>query len=139
MATNTLAGLPWLMATFLITPVLTVENINPWHAIKQSAQLFKNTWGTEIVSNTSIGIMTFPLKIIALLPLVIVFFMGGKTELIIGGTISSVLFFGISTIISALHCMLTSALYLHANHTNISAYYDIELLKNAFRPIKKHR
>lgn len=137
MATDTLAGLPWLMATFLMTPILTIEPTHPWHAIKRSAQLFKNTWGMCGVSNISIGKITVPLRMISFLPLLIALFIGGKTLLIVGSIITAILFFGISTAVSALHATLTSALYLHANGVNVSPYYDIELLKKAFCPVKK--
>ncbi|OGT43814.1 MAG: hypothetical protein A3F13_01530 [Gammaproteobacteria bacterium RIFCSPHIGHO2_12_FULL_40_19] len=138
-ATDTLAGLPWLVATFLVTPILTIENINPWRAIKRSAQLVKNTWGAPITSNIAIGKITVPLKIIAFLPVLIMLLIGGKTKLLIGSIITSLLFFSIGTVASAIHCTLTSALYLYANTVNISPNYDAELLKNAFCPVKKRR
>ena len=134
-ATDTLAGLPWLKATFFMTPVLTIEKINPWHAIKRSAHLFKNTWGTSVVAKTCIKRITFPLRGIAFLPALIVVIIGGKTVLIIGGITTSIMFLSISTVVAALNCTLTSALYLHATGVNVSAFYDIALLKDAFQPI----
>lgn len=137
MAVDTLAGLPWLRATFLMTPVLAIEKINPWRAIKRSAQLFKNTWGTGVVPNLSIEKITLPLRILSFIPVLIALMIGNKILLTIGGIITAILFFSISTAASALQSTLTTALYLHANGINVSSFYDIELLKQAFCPVKQ--
>lgn len=137
MATDLLAGLPWLMATLLMTPIVAIEKINPWRAIKRSAHLFKNTWGTSVVSNIGIEKITLPLRVISFIPLIIAMIIGSKTLLIVCGIITAILFFSISTAALALQSTLISALYLYANGIDVASFYDVELLKNAFCPTKK--
>jgi hypothetical protein len=48
-------GLAWNLATFLVVPILVVENVGPLDAVKRSASLLKQTWGEQIVGNFSIS------------------------------------------------------------------------------------
>ena len=51
-----LIGLAWNLATFLVVPVLVVEEVGPFEAVKRSAQLLRRTWGEQIAGNLSIGV-----------------------------------------------------------------------------------
>ena len=48
----------WSLATFLIVPVLVVENVGPVDALKRSTTLLKRTWGEQIAGNAGIGLAT---------------------------------------------------------------------------------
>lgn len=48
----------WSLATFLIVPVLVVENVGPVDALKRSTTLLKRTWGEQIAGNAGIGLVT---------------------------------------------------------------------------------
>ena len=50
-----LFGLAWNVATFLVVPVLAVENVGPIEAVKRSTALLKRTWGEQIAGNLGIG------------------------------------------------------------------------------------
>ncbi len=48
-------GLAWNIATFLVVPVLAVEKVGPFDAVKRSVALYKKTWGEQIVGNLGLG------------------------------------------------------------------------------------
>ena len=50
-----LVGFVWNIATFLVVPVLVVENVGPLEAVKRSGSLLKETWGEQIAGNLSVG------------------------------------------------------------------------------------
>jgi hypothetical protein len=53
--TASLFGLAWNLATYLVVPILVVENVGPIEAIQRSVSLLKRTWGEQIVGNLGIG------------------------------------------------------------------------------------
>src|SRR5215218_1967565 len=47
----------WNVVTFLVVPVLVIEDIGPIDAIKRSGMLLRKTWGEQIVANGGIGLV----------------------------------------------------------------------------------
>ena len=43
--------------TFLVLPILVIEGIGPIAAVKRSGELFKRTWGENLMTNAGIGIV----------------------------------------------------------------------------------
>ncbi len=54
---TSIIGLAWNLATFLVVPVLIVEDVGPIEAIRRSAKLLKRTWGEQLVGNLSIDLI----------------------------------------------------------------------------------
>lgn len=50
-----LAGVAWGLVSFLIIPVLVMRDLGPVEAVKESATLFRRTWGESVVGAASIG------------------------------------------------------------------------------------
>lgn len=48
-------GMGWTLATFLAVPVLVTKNLGPIDTVKESAGLFKRTWGEQVVGNFGMG------------------------------------------------------------------------------------
>ena len=48
-----LVGLAWGLATYFIVPVLAFDNLSPIEAVRRSAQLFRKTWGEDVVAGAS--------------------------------------------------------------------------------------
>src|SRR5204863_3398010 len=48
-------GFAWNVSTYLVVPILVIENVNPVDAVKRSIELLKKTWGEQLVGNLSIG------------------------------------------------------------------------------------
>ena len=45
----------WSLVTFLVVPVLSLEGIGPFVAIKRSAALFRQRWGQQVTGDVVIG------------------------------------------------------------------------------------
>lgn len=54
-----LLGATWNVLTFLVVPVLAVEGLGPFAAIKRSWELLKRSWGEQISGKLSIGLIFF--------------------------------------------------------------------------------
>jgi hypothetical protein len=50
-----LFGVGWGMATYLVVPVLVMENQGVMDSIRRSAKLLKQTWGEQIISGLAFG------------------------------------------------------------------------------------
>jgi len=52
-----LVGLAWSLVTFLIVPVLVIEDIGVFDAVKRSGALFKRTWGENMAAQVGFGLL----------------------------------------------------------------------------------
>ena len=51
-----LIGFAWSIATFLVVPVMVVEDVGPITAIKRSGALVRKTWGEQLLGGIGIGL-----------------------------------------------------------------------------------
>ena len=61
-----LLGAAWTVVSFLVVPILVVENKNPFAALQESAGLVKKTWGEQVAGNFGFGLIFFLLAIPAI-------------------------------------------------------------------------
>ncbi|MAT97656.1 MAG: hypothetical protein CL608_10975 [Anaerolineaceae bacterium] len=132
-----LIGFVWNIATFLVVPVLVVENVGPLDAVKRSGSLLKETWGEQIAGNLSVGfifgLITF-LVILAGIPLVILAVMSGSVGLIVTAVVVVILLIMlISLVSSTLSGIYTAAVYRYATTGDTSGYFDADMVKGAFK------
>src|SRR5690606_8567277 len=50
-----LVGVGWTLATYLAVPVLVARDVGPIDAVKESAGLFRSTWGEQVVASVGMG------------------------------------------------------------------------------------
>ncbi|MEM9953978.1 MAG: DUF6159 family protein [Chloroflexota bacterium] len=137
-----LGGVAWNVATFLVIPVLVVKDISAWDAIKESTSLLRKTWGEQITGNFSIG-MIFGLGyvVIIMLGMALTFGIGVATEsiplIITFVALTIVAFIVLAIIQGALNGIYQAALYRFAEEGVAPDAFDIEVLRNAFKPKRK--
>ena len=134
---SSLFGLAWSLATYLVVPVMVVENVGPIEAIKRSANHLKKTWGEQIVGNIGIGtvfglVMFF---VILLFVLAIMLVAPTKSVVLIAGV---VIVFVLTLIVlglvsSTLGGIYTAAVYRYAAEGEASGFFSRELVTHAFR------
>ena len=132
-----LIGFVWNIATFLVVPVLVVENVGPLDAVKRSGRLLKETWGEQIAGNLSVGfifgLITF-LVILAGIPVVILAVMSGSVGLIVTAVVVVILLIMlISLVSSTLSGIYTAAVYRYATTGDTGGYFDADMVKGAFK------
>jgi len=129
---GSLVGLAWSLVTFLVLPVLVIEQIGPIQAVKRSAELFKRTWGENMLANAGIGIVALVATLVGALPCVLLIAVGGPVAVL--GIIALVAWvISVQIVAAALTGILQMALYRFAVDGTVPGF-DIDKLRDAFRP-----
>ncbi len=133
---SAIIGSAWTILTYFVVPVLCTEGVGPGKAMKESVNILKNTWGTALVGNFSLGVLSF----IVLLPLYLI--IGVIIYLGVSGNSQAMTYTGIGLLIvvvivsaivtSAADIVFKSLLYNYATGRNIPADLDDEMLDRAF-------
>ncbi len=134
---SSLLGLAWNIATYLVVPVLVVEEVGPIDAIKHSVNLLKKTWGEQIVGNFSIGLVFGLLSLLAILvgvPLIVWAATSESVALIVLAVLAFVLVLVFLALMSStLSGIYTAAVYQYAMTGQTSSYFRQDLVQQAFR------
>jgi len=134
---RSLVGLAWNLATYLVVPVLVVENVGPIEAIKRSASLLRRTWGEQIVGGAGMGLVFFLLFILTTILAGAGVFLGvslNSTTLIVACIIVGILtYLALVLLSSTLGGIYSAAVYRYAAEGEMSKQFTPELIRNAFR------
>jgi hypothetical protein len=127
----------WNLATFLVVPVLVVENVGPIEAVKRSASYLKKTWGEQIAGNFSVGVifglLTF-LVILICVPLIVLAAISESIALIILVVVVMVLLLVMLGLVnSTLSGIYIAAVYRYAAEGETGSYFDTEMVEGAFK------
>jgi hypothetical protein len=130
-----LLGMGWAAVTYFVVPVLVVEKVGPVEAVKRSFSVLRRTWGEALTANFGIGIITFLMSLVGVIPLIL-----GVVMLSSGGFLGGLLIgLGIfwlllvSLVSSALNAIVIAALYLYAAEGTVPKHFDDGLFRHAFR------
>ena len=134
---RSLVGLAWNLATYLVVPVLVVENVGPIEAIKRSANLLKRTWGEQIVGGAGMGFVFFLLFLLTTILAGAGVYLGVTLDsiaLIIACIIAAVLAYLLLALVSsALGGIYSAAVYRYAAEGEIGGQFSPELIRSTFR------
>lgn len=133
-------GVSWTLATYLTVPVLATKDVGAIDAVKESAGLFKKTWGEQMAANAGMGIVFLIMAFIMMatfIPLAI--FLGSINEALVFPVIISlfggVLFLGLLS--STLQGIYSAALYRYATTGDPGTGFDASAMQDAFRAKKR--
>ncbi len=129
---GTIAGVAWSLVTFLVLPVLVVEDLGPIQAVKRSGSLFKRVWGEQVISNGGIGLIAVLAILAGLIPAALLFAVGGAVA-VIGVVLFVAWAIVVSLVASTLTGILSMALYRYATDGQVPGF-DTQQLQGAFRP-----
>jgi len=133
-----LLAFAWNVVTFLVVPVLVMENLGPVDSIKRSGQLLRKTWGEQLVSSGGMGLVFgligFGLVLLVGVPM---FVLAATAQSLALGVVAVVVIIVLVTLIglfsSAMNGIFQAALYNYATTGNIGQYFDQTMLAGAFR------
>lgn len=128
-----LLGMAWTVVSFLVVPILVIENKNPFAALQDSTALLKKTWGEQLVSNFSFGGIFFLLGLPAFALVILAFYLGGAMIGIAGVALAAVYLVLLALVQSALQAIFQTALYLYARDGHVPAGFNSEVLGTALR------
>jgi len=131
-----LVGAGWAIATYFVVPILVVERVGPWEALKRSTSLMRRTWGETLAGKLGLGLVIFA----ALLPGIAAIMLGGVLGASsgnavlagVGFVVGIVWIMGVSLVSSAVQSILLTALYLYASEGKAPPQFDAALLQGAF-------
>jgi len=133
-----LLGSAWTALTYFVVPVLVTDGVGPLEAFKRSTRTMKQTWGTALMGNFSMGTMAF----LIMLPVFLV--AGGLIALAVrsGSDFMLVVAIVFSALALALALAATSTadgifkayLYTYATGKALPENVDTARFDEAFRP-----
>lgn len=135
-----LIGLSWTMATYLTVPVLVTKDVSAIDAVKESADVFRRTWGEQMVANVGIGFATFLIFLLmALVSVPLIILASNISEVLLVPLVLSLLggFFLLTLVSSALKGIYSAALYRFATTGDAGEHFTNAMMEDAFRPRKR--
>lgn len=128
----------WNVVTFLVIPVLVVENVGPVEGIKRSTALLRKTWGEQLVGNGGVGLVlgliTFAVIVVVGVPLFFLAASSNSTALmLLVVAVIVLLVMAISLFGAALNGVFQAALYNYASTGTAGQGFDEHLVRDAFR------
>ena len=126
-----LLGAAWTVVSFLVIPILVVENKNPFIALKESTILLKKTWGEQVAGNFSFGLIFLLLSLPAIVLIVVGIFSGSLAAIAACVGLAVIYFIILALIQSALRSIFQAAVYLYARDGQVPVGFGAELLGSA--------
>jgi hypothetical protein len=124
-------GGAWAMVTFLVIPVLVVEQKNPFSALKESTSLLKQTWGERLSMRFSFSAVSLLLMIPAA-GIIVLGVMAHSLPILAICIAAVVVYIILLTLVqSALEAIFQTAIYFYARHSQVPAGFDESVLQNA--------
>jgi Family of unknown function (DUF6159) len=129
-----LIGAAWAIVTFLTIPIIMLEDLGPWNALKRSGTLVKHTWGENIVAQAGFGLFAM----LASIPGILLIAIGiSSNELAITiplGIVGLVWVAIVSVVISTMSGIYRTALYRFAVDGTAPGAFANADLGHAFGP-----
>lgn len=127
-----IAGVAWALVTFLVIPVLVIEDIGVGAAVKRSGAMFKRTWGENMAAQIGFGLLGFLLVLPGFAVAAFGFSQGGSTAVILVGAAAVWILAG-SMVLAALNGIFQTALYRYASGNPTPAFPEA-MMASAFAP-----
>jgi len=123
-------GTAWTLVSFLVIPILVIENQSPFSALKKSTILLKKTWGEQLIGNFGFGLAF----LVLMLPAFAMIIFGFVLHSILMIAAGAVYFIVLLLVESALTSIYRTALYLYARDGQAPSGFDEGLLNSAILP-----
>lgn len=133
------AGIGWTLATYLAVPVLVHQRLGPIDVVKESAALFRKTWGEQMVGQGGIGLVVglvaFGTGAVGVGLTVATGMLGFPPFAVLGMVaLTATSLLGVAVVGSAMKGIYSAALYRYATAGEAGGAFQGELLSGAFRP-----
>ena len=132
-----LVGFAWGLATYLVVPVLVVEDVGPIEAVQRSAAYLRKTWGEQIAGNLGMGLVFGLISLGTLAAGIVLLVAAAATKsaaLIVIVAVGLLLsFVAIALVSSALSGVYAAAVYRYAAEGQADGFFTPAMVKNAFR------
>jgi hypothetical protein len=133
---SSIFGVVWSVATFLVVPVLVIEDVGPVDAIKRSTALLKKTWGEQLAGDLGLGAFFGLLYFVIFFVTAILMFALAQVSMTLAFVVVgvAVLLLVILGLISAtLGGIYRAAVYRYAMNGTTGGFFDDALVERAFK------
>ena len=135
-----LVGIAWTAATHFVVPVLVIEKLGPFAALKRSSEILVRAWGESVVAGFSLGLLDFLLALPGILafPAATAVWMATQSLALAAAVagLGILYLLLVSVILSAVRQVFIAAAYLYAAEGAVPSAYSEETLGGAFRSKK---
>lgn len=121
-----LIGMAWTLASYFVVPVLAAENVSPAEALQRSSDLFRETWGEQVVGGFSFGLIFFLLALPAIALLVLLGRNLGRNGVVVGTILAMIYWLCLSITNAAVKGIFVAALYRYAKTKEIPAGFRLQ-------------
>jgi Family of unknown function (DUF6159) len=130
-----LLGLAWTAATYLVVPVLAVEGVGPFTAVRRSVELLRHAWGEGLVGNFGLGLIGLLLMLPGIALCVLGVFLGMQTPalLVVCLALGIIYLVAVSIVLSTLKQIFIAGLYIYAAEGQVPGGFSPALVQDAFR------
>ena len=129
-----LIGAAWAVVTFLTIPIIMLEDLGPWNALKRSGTLLKQTWGENIVAQAGFGLLSLVVSLPGVALIAIAVATGSLAAIVVLGGIGVVWIALAAVVIGAMGGIYRTALYRFAVDGRAPAAFAGADLERAFGP-----
>ncbi len=129
-------GMAWSAVSFLVIPILVVEQKGPLAALSDSTRMLKKTWGEQLIGNFSFGFVFFVLTIPAILLVIIGMSLvgtGSTAALFFTGGLAVIYIVGLALVQSALQTIFQTAVFLYARDNKVPEGFQEQMLQDSMR------
>jgi hypothetical protein len=128
-------GVVWTVITMFVIPILVVEKVGPFTAIKHSTQILKQKWGEVLGAKVGLGLLLFLLAIPAILLFLLAFVLFWKGVIVVGVITFALVFVYLAALApvgAALNTILITALYQYAVTGEAPPGFDRQAIEDCF-------
>jgi len=129
-----LLGAAWAVVTFLTIPIIMLEDLGPWNALKRSGTLLRQTWGENIVAQVGFGLIAMLAGLPGAALVAIGIATGSVAVAIVLGIIGAVWIVIVSVVIAAMSGIYRTALYRFAVDGRVPDAFAGVDMQHAFGP-----
>jgi hypothetical protein len=127
-------GLMFALASFFVVPVLAAEDMGPIQALSKSAQIFRRTWGEQVVGGFSFELLFLLFGLFGALPPAMGYHRFGQNGLFVGLAIAMVYWVVLAIAGSTTRGIFVAALYRYATDGKVPPGFSRDDLADAWQP-----
>ena len=117
-------GLGWTLITYLIVPVIVVEDLNITNSISRSTELFRKNWGEQVAGDFGFGL----LNLLLLLPGIGLGALLWQVDHAAGVIVGMMYVLILAVVTSAVKGVFTAALYRYASSGQAPRGFTMDLI-----------
>lgn len=127
-----LLGLSWTVTSFLVLPILVIENRGPITSLKESVAMLKESWGEQLIGHFSFGLI-FGVLSVGIVGLMFLFMQGGPVLTIVGVIIGGAAIITLSLLQWVFQSIFMGAIYVYVREDQLPADFSVSQINSAMR------